>query len=55
MTTINDKATTAGELLAYLDGRGLDITDYGLIEEALESYFDLTLDQNLAYLHIEED
>lgn len=41
------------EILAYLDGRGLILTDEELIEEAL-SYFNLTPDTTVGWVSEEE-
>jgi hypothetical protein len=50
----NNRTVTVGTLLEYLDGRGLVIEDDHAVLKALEGYFDLTFETDLAY-YIKED
>ena len=49
----NNRSTTLGYLLEYLDGRGLVIEDENKLLEKLTNYLDLTYETTINWHHEE--
>ena len=53
MTTVNEHAAPLGEILGYLDGRGLVITDDELIADALK-FYNLSEESQVSWISVED-